>query len=102
MQPLTPWLSPHGGLWVALWVRPLCGNLDALGHPHGDIAIDVPHVTSLAFVGSSLNRALVTTASRDLSSAEIERHPGAGMLFLVDLPVIGQPAHRWRPVALPQ
>ncbi|MER3390718.1 MAG: SMP-30/gluconolactonase/LRE family protein [Microcella sp.] len=95
-------VDSEGGLWVALWGGHGIRHLDALGHPHGDIAIDVPHVTSLAFVGSSLNRALVTTASLVLSPAEVERHPGAGMLFLVDLPVTGQPAHRWRPVALPQ
>jgi len=95
-------VDAEGGLWVALWGGHGVRHLDALGHPHGDIAIDVPHVTSLAFVGSSLTRALVTTASRDLSTAEVERHPGAGMLFLVDLPVTGQAANRWRPVALPQ
>ncbi len=95
-------VDAEGGLWVALWGGSGIRHLDALGHPHGDIELDVPHVTSLAFVGSSLNRALVTTACRDLSPAEVERHPGAGMLFLVDLPVAGQPAHRWRPVALPQ
>jgi len=95
-------VDAEGGLWVALWGGGGIRHLDALGHPHGDIQLDVPHVTSLAFVGSSLNRALVTTASLTLSPAEVERHPGAGMLFLVDLPVAGQPAHRWRPVALPQ
>jgi sugar lactone lactonase YvrE len=95
-------VDADGGLWVALWGGGGVRHVDALGHPHGDIELDVPHVTSLAFVGSTLNRGLVTTASRDLSPVELQRHPGAGMLFLVDLPVAGQPAHRWRPVALPQ
>ncbi len=93
-----------GDLWVGLWDRSGVRRFGADGTVHGDVPLPVPHVTSVAFMGSALDHLLVTTASRDLDADALHAAPDAGRVFSIDLSglgVTGAPATRWRPVPLP-
>ena len=91
-----------GGVWVALWggsgVR--CFTED--GTVKTELTLPVTQVTSLAFVGPRLDRALVTTAAFGMTPDDLNLQPDAGRLFLADLQVSGQPSTRWRPIQLPE
>ena len=97
-------IDTAGDLWVALWDVAGVRRFGADGTVHGDIAVPVPHVTSIAFMGSALDHLLVTTASRNLDSDALHAAPDAGRVFSIDLGglgVTGAPATRWRPAPLP-
>ena len=51
----------------------------------------VPNVTSLAFVGTGLDRLFVTTARLGMTDQEIEDAPLSGGLFALDVGVRGLP-----------
>ncbi len=76
-------------LWVALW--------DGWGlrryHPNGKLllTINLPcaRVTKLAFGGSDLKTAYVTTARTGLSREELAAQPLAGGLFAFEAPIAG-------------
>lgn len=93
-----------GDLWVGLWDRSGLRRFGADGTAHGDVPLPVPHVTSVAFMGSALDHLLVTTASRDLDADALHAAPDAGRVFSIDLSglgVTGLPTVRWRPAPLP-
>lgn len=95
-------VDANGDLWVALWGGGALRRLGADGSVQEEVEIGVPHVTALAFIGSQLNHALVTTASRDLDSEGLAAHPDAGKVFIADLGVTGIAGYRWRPAPLPE
>lgn len=95
-------VDAEGAVWVALWGGSAVRRYTAAGTIDREVSIGVPHVTALAFIGSTLQHALVTTASRDLDEAALSEHPDAGKVFVVDLDVTGQYGYRWRPGPLPQ
>ena len=85
----------RGNIWAALW-----GTGEARAYtPDGELVdvveVPAPHVSSLAFVGPALDRLVITTASRDLDAAGLERYPDAGRLFLADVGVTGVPTFPW-------
>jgi sugar lactone lactonase YvrE len=90
-----------GGVWVALWGGSGLRCFAEDGAVRTEVTLPAIQVTSLAFVGPRLDRALVTTAAFGLSPDDLGRQPDAGRLFLVDLRVFGQRSTRWRPVPLP-
>ncbi len=88
-------VDARGYIWAALW-----GTGEARAYsPDGELVdvvqVPAPHVSSLAFVGPELNRLVLTTASRDLDGAGLERYPDAGRLFLADVSVTGAPTFPW-------
>jgi sugar lactone lactonase YvrE len=84
-----------GNLWIAVWgggeVRRYC----PAGALTGVVEVDAPHVTSVAFAGPGLDRLVITTATKDLTPAQLERHPDSGRLFLADVGAIGLPPTPW-------
>ncbi len=95
-------VDADGGLWVALWGGGAVRRYTPDGTLDRELAIDAPHVTAIAFIGSHLQHALVTTAMRDLDEDARARFPDAGRLVVVsDLGATGLPAYRWRPGPLP-
>lgn len=92
-----------GGIWVALWGGGALRRFTPNGARDREVEIGVPHVTAIAFIGSQLDDALVTTAMRDLDEDARARFPDAGRVMLVTgLGVTGLPSYRWRPGPLPQ
>jgi sugar lactone lactonase YvrE len=49
----------------------------------------------VAFIGDDLDTLLITTASRDLSVAELAQYPDAGRLFLARVDATGTPTFPW-------
>ena len=68
-------------LWIAFWD----GWCVRRFSPQGQLLIEVPvpvqRPTSIAFGGADMDQALITSASRDLSVAELADQPEAGGLF---------------------
>lgn len=96
-------VDASGNLWIAIWGGFEVRCYDASGARVEDatIAVDAPHVSSVAFVGPSLDVVAITSSSRDLSPAERERWPHAGGLFTAAPGVRGLAPTPWREVALP-
>lgn len=78
-------------LWVAMWD----GGCVHRYSPQGQLMlrVDFPcsRITKLAFGGSDLSTAYVTSARTGLSDAELAEQPLAGALFAFDAPVAGRP-----------
>ncbi len=81
----------EGCLWVALWdgwgLRRYSPGGDLLLH----IAMPCARVTKLAFGGTDLATAYVTTARTGLNEAQLAGQPDAGSLFAFRAPVAGLP-----------
>ncbi|MFN3255119.1 MAG: SMP-30/gluconolactonase/LRE family protein [Ilumatobacter sp.] len=81
-------IDADGGLWVALWGgsavhRYIDGSLDEV------VEVPTPYVTCPAFVGTQLDRLLITTASEPNPG-----EPGAGDMYVAVPGVKGRPALR--------
>jgi sugar lactone lactonase YvrE len=59
------------------------------------VHLGVPNPTSVAFVGSALDRMLITTARHELSADDLDAYPDSGRLFLADVGVRGAPVPLW-------
>ncbi|MEX6505977.1 SMP-30/gluconolactonase/LRE family protein [Jiella sp. M17.18] len=79
-----------GVIWNARWGA---GRLEAYS-PQGkrirSIELPTRLTTCPCFIGDDLGRILVTSASDELSEAELAADPNAGKTFVVDLPVRGR------------
>lgn len=93
-------VDSRGYLWVAIWGEGEVRSFTPSGIADDTVRVPAPHVSSVAFVGADLNLLLITTASRDLSPAELEQHPDAGCLFIAELPTAGFPSTLWASSAL--
>jgi sugar lactone lactonase YvrE len=88
-------VDASGNLWVAIWGSGEVRSFSPDGELAGTVNVPCPHPSSVAFVGDGLDRLLVTTASRDLSEAELRQYPDAGRLFLADVETTGTPTFAW-------
>jgi sugar lactone lactonase YvrE len=88
-------VDASGDLWIAFWGAGEVRRYSPDGRLTGVVDVGVPHVTSVAFAGPGLDRLVVTTATKDLSEADLARHPDSGRLFLADVGVTGLPATPW-------
>lgn len=83
------WIAHYGGFGVYRW-NPNTGELLE------KITLPVPNVTSCAFVGEDLDQLLITTASENLSSEDLERYPQSGDVFLAKTKVKGSLAFSYQ------
>jgi sugar lactone lactonase YvrE len=88
-------VDAQGNLWIAMWGagRVRCYSGD--GEPTAVVEVAAPNTTSVAFVGTSLDTLLITTASVQLSDAQRERYPDSGRLFTAQVGVSGLPVPLW-------
>ena len=82
-------IDADGGLWVCDWGGARVSRFRPDGRRDLAIAMPVPNVTSCCFGGDDLRTLFVTTASIEMTPAQIERAPLAGSLFAVDAGIAG-------------
>ncbi|WP_249998556.1 SMP-30/gluconolactonase/LRE family protein [Actinoplanes sp. M2I2] len=76
-------------LWVALWGGHQVCRYAPTGEKLATVEVPAPQVSSCAFGGRTL---FITTSQEGYTPADSARHPDAGRLFAVDLPVGGPAA----------
>ncbi len=54
-----------------------------------------PHTTSVAFVGPDRDLLLITTATDQLSAAQLDEYPLSGRLFTAHVGAVGLPVAPW-------
>jgi sugar lactone lactonase YvrE len=97
-QPDGLCVDAEGNLWIAIWG----GGRVERRTPGGDLLAVVetgaPHTTSVAFAGPDLDVLVITTATEDLSPADLARYPHSGRLCTARVGVAGLPTPYWQPV----
>jgi sugar lactone lactonase YvrE len=88
-------VDSRGYLWVAIWGAGEVRSFAPDGELVAAVNVPCPHPSSVAFVGDDLDILLITTASRDLSEADLAKYPDAGRLFLARVGVSGIPTFPW-------
>ena len=87
--PDGPVVDSEGYVWTGLYL----GSKVARFSPDGklDTMIDIParDVTKMAFGGPDFRTAYVTSATKNMTPADMERYPEAGSLFAFAAPVAG-------------
>ncbi|MCQ8240378.1 SMP-30/gluconolactonase/LRE family protein [Rhizosaccharibacter radicis] len=83
-------LDEEGALWVALFRGHGVVRYAPDGSELQRVEFPCANVTKMAFIGPDRRTALVTTARKTLSDAELAEQPLAGGLFSFTVPVAGQ------------
>jgi len=84
-----------GNLWIAIWGAGQVWCYSPAGQHLAVVDVAAPNTTSVAFIGTSLDTLLITTASEQLSDAQRARYPDSGRLFTARVEVGGVPAPQW-------
>lgn len=84
-----------GDLWVAIWGAGEVRRYSPDGVLTGVVEVPAPHTTSVTFAGERLDRLVITTATAELSAAELETFPLSGRLFTVRVGAVGRPGTAW-------
>jgi sugar lactone lactonase YvrE len=88
-------VDSRGYLWIAIWGAGEVRSFAPSGGLAAVVRVPTPHPSSVAFIGDDLDTLLITTASRDLSDAELAQYPDAGRLFLARVDATGTPTFPW-------
>lgn len=84
-----------GNLWIAIWGAGEVRCYSTAGEQLATVSVPAPNTTSVAFIGARLDTLLITTASKDLTAAQLEQFPDSGRLFTVDVGTTGLPTTPW-------
>jgi len=87
-------------LWVAVWgggeVRRYAPDRTLVDR----VATGAPHTSSVAFAGDDLRLLVITTATSELTGAQLRAHPDSGRMLTARVDVPGLPVTPWHgPVA---
>ena len=87
-------------LWVAVWgggeVRRYAPDRTLVDR----VATGAPHTSSVAFAGDDLRLLVITTATSELTGAQLRAHPDSGRMLTARVDVPGLPVSPWHgPVA---
>ena len=85
----------EGNLWVAIWGGGEVRCYTPAGERLATVSVPAPHTTSVAFVGPERDTLLITTATDQLSAAQLDAYPLSGRLFLAHVGVAGLPVAAW-------
>lgn len=91
----------EGNLWIAMWGAGEVRCYSAAGEQRAVVDVTAPNTTSVAFVGAGLDLLMITTASDELSEAQLTRFPDSGRLFIADVGVRGLAVHPWAGTVAP-
>ena len=83
-------------LWVAVW-----GGAEVRRHAPdgtlvGRLAVPAPHTSSVAFAGDDRRVLVITTATSELTDAQLRAHPDSGRMFTARVDVPGLPVAPWQ------
>lgn len=84
-----------GDVWIAAWGAGEVRRYSRAGELTGVVEVPAPHTTSVAFAGEGLDLLVITTATAELSAAELETFPLSGRLFSARVGVAGKAATAW-------
>jgi sugar lactone lactonase YvrE len=88
-------VDTDGNLWVAIWGGGEVRCYTPTGERLATVSVPAPHTTSVAFVGPDRDLLLITTATDQLSSAELDEFPLSGRLFTARVGAVGLPVTPW-------
>ena len=83
-----------GNLWVAMWDGWGIYVFDSTGRKIDEVKVPVQRPSSVAFGGPDLSDLYVTSATIDLTTAELASQPDAGKLLVTDPGTHGLPVGR--------
>lgn len=82
-------------LWVAVWGSGEVRRFNPDGDVVSRLAVPAPHTSSVAFAGDDLRTLVVTSATDELSDAQLRSYPDSGRLFTTRVDVPGAPVPYW-------
>ena len=88
-------VDTEGNLWVAIWGAGEVRCFSPSGEPLATVEVAAPHTSSVAFVGPNLDTLLITTATEQLSAAQLDQYPDSGKLFTASVGKTGLPVPYW-------
>jgi sugar lactone lactonase YvrE len=88
-------IDADGNLWVAIWGGGEVRCYTPAGERLGTVSVPAPHTTSAAFVGPDRDTLLITTATDQLSAAQLDAFPLSGRLFTAHVGAVGLPVTPW-------
>jgi sugar lactone lactonase YvrE len=88
-------VDADGNLWVAIWGGGEVRCYTPAGDRLATVSVPAPHTTSAAFVGPERDTLLITTATDQLSAAQLDAFPLSGRLFTAHVGVVGLPVTPW-------
>ena len=90
-------IDSEGMLWVALWDGFAVGRFNPhTGEMMHKVIIPAPKITSCAFGGNKLDELFITSASCDMSDADLKKYPLSGSLFRANVGCTGLRANRFK------
>ncbi len=88
-------VDTDGNLWIAIWGGGEVRCYTPAGERLATVSVPAPHTTSVAFVGPDRDLLLITTATDQLSAAQLDAHPLSGRLFTAHVGAVGLPVAPW-------
>jgi sugar lactone lactonase YvrE len=88
-------LDAEDHVWVAVWGEGCVLRLSPAGDAVARIDVPAPHTSCVAFAGPRLDTLVITTATEDLTPADLARYPLSGRLFTIVPGVVGNPPNLW-------
>ncbi|MEA4811744.1 MAG: SMP-30/gluconolactonase/LRE family protein [Anaerolineaceae bacterium] len=86
-------LDSKGNIWTALWDGWQVLQLSPDGQIMQQVSLPVQRPTSLCLGGEGLKTLFITSASTELTQAELAGQPLAGDLFALEVEIPGRPAN---------
>ena len=88
-------VDTDGNLWVAIWGGGEVRCYTPAGERLATVSVPAPHTTSVAFAGPDRDVLLITTATDQLSAAQLDAFPLSGRLFTAHVGAVGLPVAAW-------
>jgi sugar lactone lactonase YvrE len=88
-------VDTDGNLWVAIWGGGEVRCYTPAGERLATVSVPAPHTTSVAFAGPDRDVLLITTATDQLSAAQLDEFPLSGRLFTAHVGAVGLPVAAW-------
>lgn len=82
-------VDAEGGLWNAQFGGSCVQRYLPDGTPDIHVALPVPNPACCCIGGKSMNRLFISTATANMTDAELAAQPGAGGIYAIDIPVRG-------------
>jgi sugar lactone lactonase YvrE len=90
-------VDADGDLWVAIYGGGRIQRYSANGELREELLVPAEQTTCCAFAGPGLHYLYVTTATENWTEEQRRADPGAGLVYMFDTEVTGQPAEPFRP-----